>query len=200
MDYLKERCEDIRMKDLLGLFTLIFVLILLTVSQGCVSLPASPPGTRPVITHAYCIERGRYGDILKIYIEADDPNGNMFRIATVVDQVGYGHYPTSWLYLGPQYQHLLIGYLQWNTFSSNTSWMPEWTQITIQVSIFDTAGNESNTVVFPFEFVSEVVSQPLPPPPFDQENITRLGFVDINLFNPFQIGNDREHLFHRVPF
>lgn len=188
------------MKDLLGLFTLIFVLILLTVSQGCVSLPASPPGTRPVITHAYCIERGRYGDILKIYIEADDPNGNMFRIATVVDQVGYGHYPTSWLYLGPQYQHLLIGYLQWNTFSSNTSWMPEWTQITVQVSIFDTAGNESNTVVFPFEFVSEVVSQPLPPPPFDQENITRLGFVDINLFNPFQIGNDREHLFHRVPF
>jgi hypothetical protein len=65
--------------------------------------------------------------------------------------------------------------------------MPEWTQITIKISIFDTAGNESNTVVFPFEFVSEVIHNPSPPAPFNQDNIPRLGYIDINLFNPSEM-------------
>jgi len=161
--------------------------------QGCVALPASPPGTKPIITHAFMnMERGRYGSILKIYIEADDPKGFMLRIATVVDQVGYGHYPTDWIYLKPQYQHHLIGYLQWNTFSYHASWMPEWTQITINVSILDTDGNESNSVVFPFEFVSEAVPETPLPPPFNQRNIPMLGYIDINLFNPLEMGDDRD--------
>ena len=146
-------------KNRICLLNLILAVISLTVSQGCVSLPVSPPGTRPVITQAYCVEKGRYGDILKIYIEADDPKGYMFRVATVADQVGYGHYPTDWNYLDIPFQHHLIGYLQWNTFSSSASTMPEWTELTIKISIFDTNGNESNTVVFPFEFVSGQIAK-----------------------------------------
>ncbi len=172
---------------------LFFVLFLFLASQGCVSLPVSPPETKPVITNAFISkEKGRYGDVLKIYIEADDPEGFMFRIATVVDQVGYGHYPTNWIYLKTTYQHHLIGYLQWNTFSYHASWMPEWTQITIKVSIFDTSGNESNEVVFPFEFVSQVFPEPLLPAPFNQGDIPRLGYIHINLFNPFQREDEHE--------
>jgi hypothetical protein len=175
-------------------------LSLFIANQGCVSLPASPPGTRPVITHAFINkERGIYGSILKIYLEADDPQGFMFRIATVVDQVGYGSYPTDWIYLKPQYQHHLIGYLQWNTFSFHASWMPEWTQITIQVSVLDTDGNESNTVVFPFEFVSEAVPETPLPPPFNQGNIPMLGHIDINLFNPLERRDEHER-FDRLPY
>jgi len=170
-----------------------FGLFVFVALQGCVSLPASPPGTKPVITHAFMNkEGGTYGSVLRIYIGADDPQGFMFRIATVVDQVGYGSYPTDWIYLKPQYQHHLIGFLQWNTFSFHASWMPEWTQITINVSILDTDGNESNSVVFPFEFVSEAVPETPLPPPFNQRNIPMLGYIDINLFNPLEMGDDRD--------
>lgn len=179
----------------LRFLSLISGLILLAASQGCVSLPVSPPGTKPIITHAFINkERGIYGSILKIYLEAEDPQGYMFRIATGVDQVGYGGYPTDWIYLARQNEHHLIGYLQWNTFSFHASRMPEWTQITINVSILDTDGNESNTVVFPFEFVSEAVPETPLPPSFNQGNISRLGYIDINLFNPFEMGDDRDQL------
>jgi len=183
-----------------GFIYLFFPLFLMSLSLGCVSLPVSPPETKPVITHAYCIEKGRYGDVLKIYIEADDPSGNIFKIATVVDQVGYGRYPTSWIYLEPPDQHHLFGYLQWNTYSYHASWMPEWTQITIQISVFDTAGNESNTVAFPFEFVSEVVPQPPLPAPFNRWNIPRLGLIDIDLFNPSQMRDKHERRSDRLGF
>ena len=177
-----------------------FVLFLVISSQGCASLPVSPPGTKPVITNASISkEQGRYGDVLKIYIEADDPKGFMLRIATVVDQVGYGHYPTDWIYLGTKYQHHVIGCLQWNTFSYHASWMPEWTQITIKISIFDTSDNESNEVVFPFEFVSQVIPEAPLPDPFNQGEIPRLGYISINLWNPLQMG-DEDNEFQRRPF
>lgn len=169
--------------------------LLLALSFECVSVPVSPPETRPVITQAFLSkEMSRYGDVLKIYIEADDPQGIMFRIATTVDQVGYGHYLASWVYLKPPYQHHVIGYLQWNTFSYHASWMPEWTQLTIKVSVFDTSGNESNQVVFPFEFVSQVVPESPLAPPFDQANLPMLGHIAINLFNPLQMGDEHDRI------
>ena len=141
-----------------------------------------PETKAPIITNAYAIDRGRYGSILKIYIEADDPDGDMLRIATVVDQVGRGSYPTDWTYLKPQNQHHLIGYLQWNTFSVvRRGHIPEWTNITIKVSIFDKSGNESNEVVFPFTFETGTGPEPKPRAPFDQGNIQRLGYVMSNL-------------------
>ena len=170
-----------------------FGLFLFIAIQGCVSLPAIPPGTSPVITHAFINkEGGTYGSIIRVYLEADDPQGFMFRIATVVDQVGYGRYPTDWNYLEPKDEHRLIGYLQWNTFSVHASRMPEWTQLTIKVSILDTDGNESNTVVFPFEFVSEAVPETPLPLPFNQGNIPMLGYIDIDLFNPLEMGDGRD--------
>ena len=170
-------------------------LVLLVSSLGCVSFPVSPPETKPVITHAFIDnEQGIYGSILRIYIGADDPRGFMFRIATSVDQVGYGHYPASWVYLDQRYQHHVVGYLQWNTFSHNASWMPEWTQLTIKVSVFDTNGTESNEVVFPFEFVSQVVPNAPLAPPFDQQSLALLGHIAINLFNPLQMGDHHDRL------
>ena len=140
------------------------------------------PGTHaPIITHAYAIDGGQYGSILKLYIEADDPDGDILRIAKVVDQVGYGLYQTDWTYVKPQNRHHLIGYLQWNTFSSKVSTINDWTRITIRVSIFDKAGNESNEVVFPFTFEKRTGSEPKPPAPFDQGNIQRLGHIMIDL-------------------
>ncbi len=172
-------------KKLLYPISLISVLSLFIVSDGW----AQPqPGTSaPVITAYYAVEKGNYGDVLRIYIEANDPDGDMLRIATVASQMGYGRYPTDWVYLKPQYQNHFAGYLQWNTWSNHTAYMPEWTRITLEISILDKAGNESNVVVLPYEFVTER-PVPKPPFPFNQGEVPRLGYIDINLFNPSNMG------------
>jgi len=41
---------------------------------------------------------------------AEDPQGEMFKIATVVDQANYGRYPTSWTYLKPTDRKHVKGY------------------------------------------------------------------------------------------
>ena len=141
-------------------------------------------GTRaPVITHAFAVDKGHYGSLWRIYIEAEDPDGDMDKIAVVVDQTGYGHYPTGWVILKPQYRGHFMGYLQWITFSSKASYLPDWTQITMKVSILDKAGNESNEVVFPFTFESGVKHQfeCQLPAPFGERNIPRLGHIMIDL-------------------
>jgi len=137
----------------------------------------------PIITRTFAVDRGHYGYIWKIYIEAEDPDGDMDKIAVVVDQMGYGSYPTDWTILKPQYREHFIGYLQWNTFSSKASHLPEWTRITLRVSIFDKAKNKSNEVVFPFTFESGVKNQYeyQLPAPFDQSNISRLGHIMVDL-------------------
>ncbi len=163
---------------------ILFLALLLAVSlftghQGWAQ--PKPEGKGPIITHAYAIDKGRLGSILKLYIEADDPKGDMLRIATVIDHVGYGRYPTDWTFVKPQNRRHLIGYLQWNTLSSSAGWIDEWTQITISVSVFDKSGNESNVVIFPFTFESGRGSVQKPPAPFDQGNVPKLGNVMIEL-------------------
>ena len=145
-----------------------------------------PEIKKPIITRAFAVDKGIYGYIWKIYVEAEDPDGDMLRIAAVVDQVGYGHYPTDWIYLKPQHGKSFKGYLQWNTFSSKAAYLREWTQITLRVSITDKAGNESNEVVFPFTFESGVGDQYRYklPAPFDQGNISKLGNIFVDLYEP----------------
>jgi hypothetical protein len=143
------------------------------------------PGTRaPMITSTFAVEKGYYGYIWKIYLEAEDPDGDMLRIASVVDQVGAGHYPTDWIFLKPQYGKHFRGYIQWNTYSSQAGYLPEWTYLTLQVSILDKAGNESNVVVFPFtfEFVKDQYKYKVPAP-FDRGDLPKLGNVTIDLRN-----------------
>jgi hypothetical protein len=64
--------------------------------------------------------------------------------------------------------------------------MQEWTAITLKVSIFDKAGNESNVAFFPFTFESGVKDQYKyrPPAPFDQGDVPKLGYIMIDLFSP----------------
>jgi hypothetical protein len=151
-----------------------------------------PEAKKPIITRAFAVDKGGYGYIWKIYIEAEDLDGDMLRIAAVVDQVGYGHYPTDWIYLKPRHGKGFKGYIQWNTFSSKASYLREWTQITLRVSIVDRAGNESSEVVFPFTFESGVGDQYRYklPAPFDQGDVQKLGNIFIDLYEPTLMSGD----------
>jgi TolB-like protein len=139
----------------------------------------------PLITHAFAVEKIRYGEILKVYIEAEDPDGNMVRIATVVDQAGYGRYPISWVYLKETDRKHFKGYLQWNTFSPKTSILSEGTPITLTISVFDKFGKRSNAFTFPITFESGVkrASSYQLPSPFDQKDARSLGSINIELMD-----------------
>jgi len=166
---------------------LIFVLVVLCGFSRGLAQTEPKPGTRaPVLTHSYAIEKGRFGRVLNVYVEAEDPDADMLRIAVVVEQVGQGVYPPDWIYLKSQHRGHFSGYLQWNTSSSRVDYMSEWTQITIKVSVFDKAENESNVAVHPFMFVSEVIPSPPLPAPFNVANLPRLGTISVELFDPAQ--------------
>jgi len=148
-----------------------------------------PKPEPPFITHAFAVNKGGYGYIWKIYIEAEAGNAPMSRIAMVVDEPGFGHYPTDWLIIKPQYQKNLKGYIQWNTHSLSGG-LPEWTQIILKVSIIDKVVNEGNVAVIPFTFERGVKDQYKYklPPPFDQGSMQKLGYISIDLFPPGGMG------------
>jgi hypothetical protein len=178
----------------IGSYSVLILGVLLVLSSagwGQSQVAMKRAGSPPVIVNAFAVDKGYYGYILKFYIEANDPDGDMLRIATVVDQVGYGHYPTDFIYLKGQNQKEFKGYIQWNTFSSRTNYIREWTQITVKVSVLDKAGNESHEVVFPFTFESGVKGQYdyKLPPPFEQKDLPKIGNVFIDLFEPTMMGN-----------
>jgi hypothetical protein len=170
---------------LLGFFV---ALLLIVVPKGW-SAPVQD-NMGPVITKVFAAEAGQYGYIWRIYLEADDSSGEMLRIASVVDQPGYGRYPTDWIYIKPAYKKHFVGYIQWNTFSNKTPYLNEWTPITLTITIQDKSGRESNVAVFPFTFETGVTPPGAPPAPFDQANLPRLGYVMIDLFNPANLGSN----------
>ncbi len=169
------------MNDLKFASMLIAGAVLLMVSSAW---PQDRSAKGPLITHFYAIDRGRYGIDWKIYIEAEDTDGEMTKIAAVVDQPGQGHYPTDFVLLDPQHRNHLLGFLQWNTFSSRGSALRDGTQIRLRVSVIDRAGRESREVVFPFTFLSGVTDQARTPPPFDRDNIARIGYLSVDLVTP----------------
>jgi len=168
---------------------IIFALVLFSGLPGWAQ--SREGGHAPIITHAFTIEKIMYGDILKVYIEAEGPTGDMFKIATVVDQAGYGRYPTSWVYLKAADRKHFKGFLQWNTFSSKTPGVSEGTPITLTVSVLDKSGNESNAFTFPITFESGVkrASSYQAPSPFNQSDVKRLGSIDVELMD-FTIWRD----------
>jgi hypothetical protein len=169
----------VKILSILGLCVVLFFLFELMASAQPV--PVAKP---PTITHAFAADKGSYhhGYIWKIYIEAEAGDANMSRIALAMDQPGAGSYPTDWIIVKPQYQTHMKGYIQWNARSVGGD-LNEGTMITLRVSIFDKAGKESNVAVFHFTFESGIKdsNKYKLPPPFDQGDLPRLGYINIEL-------------------
>ena len=141
----------------------------------------------PIITHSFAVKTGKYAYIWKIYLEAEDPTGDMSRIVPTVHQPGWGQFFADTIPIKPQNRHHLKGHIQLKAFSSATPTLDVRTQVTVKISIIDKAGNESNAVVFPFTFepgMKDEYKHKLPPP-FDQGDLPMLGYININIFSPF---------------
>ena len=68
-------------KRILWFLSIVLGVLLLGVSQDWAQ--PKPERRGPIVTHAFAVEKGEYGYIWKIYLEAEDPDGQMLRIASV---------------------------------------------------------------------------------------------------------------------
>jgi hypothetical protein len=125
--------NKMKTKIFLGIFG-VLAITLFFFSFGTAQSKADSKG--PMIINSFAIEKGYYGTVWKIYIEAEDPTGDMSKIVATVDQPGWGHYSPDTILIKPQNPHHLEGYIQWNTFSTNASSIRDFTTITLDVSIF----------------------------------------------------------------
>ena len=149
------------------------------------SAQLAPVTKPPTITHAFAVDKGAYhnGYSWKVYIEAEAGDADMSRIASVMSQPGCGSYAPDWVNIKSTYQKHLKGYLQWNARNISGNFL-EGTMITLRVSIFDKTHRESNDAVFYFTFQSGVKDQYQLPAPFDQGDIPRLGYINVDLRPP----------------
>ena len=142
-----------------------------------------PGGSPPVITHWHASEELHHGDIWKIYLEANDPDGDMRQFVCIFNQLGYGQYFPDFIVIKNGYSKDLRGYLRFFSTSGDGVSLPEWTQLTLTVFIRDKGANRSNKVVFPL-VLSRGAKQGPPPPPFDTGPLDKLGTIMVELFDP----------------
>ena len=147
-------------------------------------------GSPPVITHWFASEELSHGDIWRIYLETNDPDGDMGKFVCVFYQAGYGYYSADYVVIKKRHRESMKGYLTFFSSGGAGFWLPEWTQLNLTVYVLDKGGNISNKVVFPL-VLSRGAKQGTPPPPFDVGGLEQLGTITVELINPFWDGTDR---------
>jgi len=142
-----------------------------------------PGGSPPVITHWVASEELHHGDTWRIYVEANDPDGDMREFVAVLDQEGHGQYPSSYVRIKKAHREELRGYLVFFSSAGMGPWLPEWTQLSLKLSIRDRGTNMSNKVILPL-VLSRGAKQGSPPPPFDSGRLDKLGVIWVDLVHP----------------
>ncbi len=153
-----------------------------------------PGGSPPVITHWFASEELHHGDTWNIYVEANDPDGDMREFVGILDQVGYGGYSSSYARIKKKHREELKGYLVFFSSAGEGSFLAEWTQLKLTLFIRDKGGNASNKVVFPL-VLSRGTRQGTPASPFDSGRLDKLGVLWFDLVEP-NLGTETEE---RVP-
>jgi len=109
----------------------------------------TPQGEPPQITAYYGAHIIRPGDTWRVYLRANDPDGDMAYIATTIRQDGVGFYPAVRTRLEPNNRGELAGYLFLPTPPD-----PDlvWDQFQITLLVRDREGNGSKPVTLPLTF------------------------------------------------
>ncbi len=152
-----------------------------------------PGGSPPVITHWFASEELHHGDTWNIYVEADDPDGDMREFVGILDQVGYGGYSSSYARIKKRHREELKGYLVFFSSAGEGFFLAEWTHFNLTLFIRDRGGNASNKVVFPL-VLSRGARQGPPPSPFDSGGVDKLGVIWFDLVEPELDSDDEERL------
>jgi hypothetical protein len=138
-------------------------------------------GSPPVITNSFASGEASHGHAWRIYLEANDLDGDMEKVVCFIDQPGSGHSSRT-AEIGRGYEARFTGYLDCY-ISRPPSGVSELTELTLTIFIRDRRGNPSNRVVLRTAVSGKAVHTS-PPAPFDAGGLKRLGGIAVRLFYP----------------
>lgn len=161
-----------------GKIVLIFTLMALPfVMVRCTTLAERQTklgGSPTLITHSFASKEVSHGDPWKVYLEANDPDGDMQNFVYTISRAGTGH-RVKYMRIKKGERARLLGYLS-VFFSSPQTAEAERANLTLTLHIRDRGGNPSNKVIFPVA-LSRGVKQAPPPPPFDVGGLKGSGTI-----------------------
>ena len=114
----------------------------------------------PVIITAFASTELRQGETWKVFLQAQDPDGDMNRIVCTLEQPGVGVQPASFIKIREDRRRNLSGYIFLNTGSVSGF---QFTSCRLTIQIQDKKGNTSNSVSFPLTLNPRAVQQSPPP-------------------------------------
>jgi hypothetical protein len=165
------------MKTLRKIVLIIGLMSLPLVTTSCTTVmerETRPKGSLPVITHSFASKIVSHGDMWKIYLEANDPDGDMWNFAYTLGRDGYRR-RVNHLYIWRNNRTKMLGYIDVFIAPGETA-QNEWANLTLTLHIRDRGGNMSNEVVFPVA-LSRGVQQTAPSPPFNIDGLKGLATI-----------------------
>jgi hypothetical protein len=134
----------------------------------------------PVITRSFAAKELRIGDTWKVYLKAQDPDGDMDKIECSVSQQGMGSYPGSIIALKEENRKEFSGFIYLST--QGVSHDLNFSEITLTVHVRDKAGHSSEpAVVFPAALNLRAIQEASPKGVFQEKE---LGPIAIRLLTP----------------
>jgi hypothetical protein len=100
----------------------------------------------PRITDSFAAREIQPGGTWKVYLKAEDPDGDMKYILCVLDQAGAGVYPVRLVKIPADQQKNLCGYIYLNTGGAQGEYF---VGLMLTINIQDGAGDYSESVSFP---------------------------------------------------
>ncbi|NWF57478.1 MAG: hypothetical protein HXY45_22080 [Syntrophaceae bacterium] len=140
----------------------------------------------PVISQTFAAKEARTGDTWKVYLKAEDPNGDMRRIVCTVDQPGMGTYPVSYIRVKEAGRKELAGYIYLNIPVHEGL---DFVTLTLTVQIQDMAGHLSRPAVFPLAVNARAVREAPPQGSFPEKDLRP---VMIQLRTPYEDSGKHE--------
>jgi len=135
---------------------IILVLVLTVLISSCSKLKIKDydqtfkdKGQPPVIVDYYAPDLIRPGTTWKIYLRAEDKDGDMVYVATVLYQEGFGYYATDYTRLEGKDRKGFAGYISLRT-PSDVGLTTD--QFTMEIMVRDNQGKRSDTIQLPLVF------------------------------------------------
>ena len=177
---------ELKVKTTKRFFILVGVFI--SLAYLCTEGHAQSKGSAPVITFAWAQDRIRQGEDWRIYIAANDPDGDMYRIYCRIDQPGGQVYRPDVSSIKKGLEGQLTGYLVLRTYSPQDLFG---LYLTLNLTIVDRAGNESQTYSFPLTIDGEKTKFPpqgLIPAGLEKGLNQRISYIGIDLMRRDRLG------------
>jgi len=132
----------------------VLVILLLFLVAGCTICKGVKTGENgdepPIILASYAAESVRPGATWRVFLEAQDADGDIHSIITQLVQPGIGYYPPDFTYIKEADREGFAGYLILRTPRDNNLLLWEYVEATLTLQ--DCEGNKSEPVNFTLRF------------------------------------------------